>query len=221
MIPGVDRSHLNEKVPLASLVSKGIKFIFFEAIKSNGQQDQLFNSSWQEAKAIDGLYRGAYAMFDPRKDGTEQAKQFLSLGINFSAPGCIGGCVDVEDLVVFTNGQVDTELTDEANKWVADNWSIAASRLHAFLNYFKEQTGLDCVIYTYNNYMREYYHSMPFSNNPMWLSSLQATCPVRYDTGTLPLFWQWSYNWENTDMDADYFTGTQEELNTLANIQTT
>jgi len=53
----------------------------------------------------------------------------------------------------------------------------------------------------------------------MWLSSLQKNCPVRYDTAKQPLFWQWTYNWATTDMDGDYFMGTQEELNALANIK--
>jgi hypothetical protein len=54
----------------------------------------------------------------------------------------------------------------------------------------------------------------------MWLSSLQATCPKRYDTGELPEFWQYTYNWKNTDMDGDYFTGDIAALNKLANVVT-
>lgn len=219
-IHGVDRSHLNEPVKLASLVAKGIKFIFFEAIKSNGQQDQFFNASWQEAKGIEGLYRGAYAMFDPRKDGKLQAQNFLAIGIGYSKPYSLGLWVDVEDLVVFgDDGKIDQPATNAANKWVADNWQLALQRLNDFLNYVKEQTGKHCGIYSYNNYMKEYFHGHGFPNNPMWLSSLQKTCPVRYDNGILPEFWQNNYNWNNTDMDGDFFTGTIEQLNTLANIE--
>lgn len=219
-ILGVDRSHLNDPVKLSSLYDKGIRLIFFEAIKSNGEQDQNFNASWQEAKDIPGLYRGAYAMFDPRKDGKLQAQNLLAIGIGHSKPYCLGLWVDVEDLVVFgADDKIDQRATDEANKWVADNWQLCLQRLNDFLFEIKQTTGVECGIYSYNNYMREYYHSTPFPNNPMWLSSLQPTCPARYDTSLFPEFWQWTYGWENTDMDGDYFTGTQQDLDKLANIQ--
>jgi len=219
MIPAVDRSHLNEPYPLAKLVEQGIKIIFFEAIKSNGQQDQFFNASWQEAKGIPGLYRGAYAMFDPRKDGIQQAKNLLAIGIGYNKPYCVGLWVDVEDLVVFgSDGKQDDNATAAANKWVADNWQLALQRLNDMLNYLDEQTGKKTGIYTYNNYPKEYFHGHGFPDRPMWLSSLQSNCPMRYDTGELPDFWQNTYNWKNTDMDGDFYTGTPEQLNKLANV---
>ena len=213
MIPGVDRSHLNAPYPLAELAKQGNQFCFFKATQALTFIDPTFNTSWQEAKAIPDFFRGAYHFFDPRFDGTAQAKHYLSLGIDFSKPYCLRPWVDVEDLV----GSDDAE-TAQLNRWVADNWQLALQRLNDFLDYVKEQTGFDCGIYSYNNYMREYYHSAPFPNNPFWLSSLQPACPVRYDTGELPEFWQDSYTDNGTDMDGDFFTGTQQQLNQLANI---
>lgn len=219
MISGVDRSHHNDEIALSKLVGQGISFVWFKIAQWVSGEDKVFNDSWQEAKNTPGLKRGGYYFFDPRYDGIAQCKQMLSFGINFSGVGCMGGCVDVEDLVVYgSDGEVDNKLTAEANQWVADNWQLSLSRLNDFLNYFKEQTGLDCFIYTYNNYMREYYHGAKFPNNPMWISSLQATCPKRYDTGLTPEFWQYTYNWNKSDMDGNYFTGTQDELNKLAHI---
>lgn len=212
-IPGVDRSHLNSHIPLNSLIAKGIKFIFFKATQGETYIDATFNQAWQEAKAIPQLARGCYHFFDPRVDGIVQAKHYLSLGVNFSSPGALPPCIDVEDLV--GTNEADTAA---ANKWVANNWQLSLQRLNGFLAYVKLQTGKDCIIYTYNNYPKEYFRGHGFPSNPMWLSSLQATCPARYDTGKPPLFWQNSYNWQGTDMDADVFTGTQEELNKLANI---
>lgn len=217
MIQGIDRSHLNTPVKLARLIEHGVQFCWFKAYQGLSLPDNTFNANWQEAKAIPDFKRGAYFFFDPREDGTEQCKKFLSLNINFSAPGCMGGCIDVEDLVVFANGKIDDALTAKANQWVKDNWQLCLQRLKDFLAYFKEQTGRECIIYTYNNYMREYYHSPLFEENEMWLSSLQPTCPKRYDTGKLPAFWQNTYNWNGTDMDGNFFTGTDEQLNSLAN----
>lgn len=210
MILGTDRSHHNSKVSLASLVAKGVKFIWFKATQADTYEDPTFNASWQEAKGTPGLIRGAYHFFDPRVDGVEQATHFLSTGMNFASSGCLPPCVDVEDLT--------GDNATEANKWVADNYKLAIQRLNDFLWHIKDHTGKDCIIYTYNNYPKEYFHGYGFPNNQLWLSSLQKSCPNRYDTGGQPLFWQWTYNWNKTDMDGNYFNGTQEQLNSLANI---
>lgn len=210
MILGLDRSHNNAPVPLQSLVDKGIKFIWFKATQADTFRDPAFNASWQEAKKTPGLIRGAYHFYDPRVNGVAQAKNFLSFGVNFAAEGCLMPCVDVEDLT----GK-DAKV---ANQWVADNWKLAISRLNDFLIHVKEATGRDCLIYTYNNYPKSYFHGYGFPNNPMWLSSLQATCPNRYDTGMQPLFWQNTYKWDGEDMDGDYFMGSMDELKKLANL---
>lgn len=225
MIPGVDRSHLNAKIALQSLVAKGIGFIWFKASQGATYHDPTFNAEWQEIKAITGnlsgqlIKRGAYHFFNPQVDGVVQAKNYLSLGINFSTPGCLPPWVDVEDLVGYNSaGQVDDAQSAILNHWVAQNSQLAIKRLNDFLNYVKQQTNRVCGIYTYNNYPKEYFHGQGFPSNPMWLSSLQATCPNRYDVPRLPEFWQNTYNWERTDMDGNFFTGTIEQLNTLANI---
>ncbi len=216
MIQGVDRSHNNDPVKLASLVPKGIGFIYFKATQGATFKDPAFNASWQEIKAIPGnlsgqlMKRGAYHFYDPRIDGIVQAKNYLSCGVNFAVTGCLPPCVDVEDLT-------GSDAVD-ANKWVMDNYEIAISRLTDFLNYIKQETGRDCLIYTYNNYPKEYFRGHGFHDNPMWLSSLQETCPVRYDTGKLPEFWQNTYQWQGTGMDGDLFTGTMDGLNAMANI---
>lgn len=210
MILGTDRSHWNSKVALSSLVAKGVYFIWFKATQSDTYVDATFNASWQEAKNTPGLIRGCYHFYDPRIDGVIQAKHYLSTGVNFAGEGCLPPCVDLEDLTGNDAAQ--------ANRWVAANYKLAISRLNDFLAYVKEHTSRDCMIYTYNNYPKEYFHGYEFPNNPMWLSSLQANCPNRYDTGKQPEFWQNTYNWNGTDMDGNYFTGTLEDLNKLANL---
>lgn len=221
MIAGVDRSHHNSPIQLAKLVTKGVKFVWFKASEGLTYVDPTFYENWKEAKATSGLIRGAYHFYDPRVDGIEQAKLFLSLKIDFSSEGCLMPCVDVEDLVVMgVGGRVDPVATAAANKWVANNWKLAELRLNDFLDHIKTTTGRDCIIYTYNNYPKEYFNGHGFPNNPMWLSSLQDTCPKRYDTGELPALWQNTYNWNGSDMDGDFYTGTIDELNKLSNIVT-
>lgn len=213
MIQGVDRSHLNGKVPLTDLAKKGIQFIWFKATQGETYQDPTFNDAWQEAKSIIAIKRGCYHFFDPHFGGVAQAKNYLSRGVNFSTMGCLPPCVDVEDLV--GSNKVDTTTI---NKWVVDNWQLSLSRLNDFLLYVKQETGRDCIIYSYNNYLKDTFNGHTWPNNDLWLSSLQANCPVRFDNGKLPLFWQNTYNWNGSDMDGDFFMGTQNDLNKLANI---
>lgn len=213
MIQGVDRSHLNSPTPLTQLVKKGVKFVWFKGSQGETYNDPVFNSSWHEAKNTPGLIRGVYHFFDGRIDGIVQANNFISLGVDFSSIGCLPPCVDVEDLVGSNKADTDTQ-----NKWVANNWQLALRRLGDFLMHVKTITGRDCIIYSYNGYMKEYFQGHPFATNGMWISSLQPTCPVRYDTHNLPEFWQYTYRWNGTDMDGNWFTGNQEQLNKLANI---
>lgn len=225
MILGVDRSHHNKKIALASLVEKQIGFIMLKGTEALKKPDSTFDAAWQEIKAIPGnlsgelMKRGAYCFFDGRFDGVAQAKNYLSLKIDFHSPGCLCPWVDVEDLVGYNAaGEVDEAESARLNKWVADNWQVVLQRLIDFLNYIKQETGRDCGIYTYNGYMKEYFHEHRFADNPMWLSSLQKTCPLRYDKGSYPDFWQFTYNWNDTDMDGNYFMGDAQQLNKLANI---
>ena len=214
MIPGVDRSHLNSPVSLASLAAKGIKFVFFKATQGDTFIDLAFAASWKEASETEGLHQGTFHFFNPQIDGIVQAKHYTSVVGDFSGRGCLPPFVDVEDLV--GSNEADTV---RLNKWVEDNWQVAIKRLQDFLNCVKTDTGRTCGIYSYNGYMRDTLHGVKFPDNPFWLSSIQATCPNRYDTGKLPEFWQYTYNWQNTDMDGNYFTGTQQQLDLMANIQ--
>lgn len=212
-IPGLDRSHLNSRTPLANLTAKGVKFVWLKLSQGLTYKDPTFDDSWSEALKTPNLIRGAYHFFDPRVDGVEQAKWFLSHNVVWKNSGCLPPAVDVEDLV----GKDAADALVQ-NKWVENNWKLAVERLQAFLGYVQSVTGKPCVIYSYNSYMRDTLQGTKFPNNPFWLSSLQVTPPTRYDTGKLPEFWQNTYRWQSSDQDGDYFTGTQDELNYLANI---
>lgn len=220
MITGNDLSKRNDKVKLADLIKKGKQFAFCKATQADDFKDKAFDSYWAEAKPLRGpnFKIGPYMFFDPRVGGKSQANFFLSKGFNFKLPGVLPPTIDVEDLVVFNaDGTINKAATDAANKWVANNWQLCLIRLKECIETLKIASD-KVIVYTYNNYMREYYHGAPLSDCLMWLSSLQPTCPKRYDTGQLPEFWQYSYRDGGSDLDGDYFTGTQEQLNALANI---
>lgn len=224
MLKGIDISHLNSQINIPHLPAQGISFVFMKATQGLTMQDQAFQGYWHAIRAIPGNEKGElvklgdYHFFNPMVDGVAQAKNYLSRGVNYSLPGVLPPVVDVEDLV-----GSDAADTAKLNAWVPKNWMTSLGRLNDFLAYVKEQTGKDCIIYTYNNYFREYFHGHAFPNNRMWLASLQTAkqtnCPVRYDTGKLPDFWQYTWRLNNTDLDGDYFMGTQSELDELCNIK--
>jgi len=221
MIKGIDISHNNSpSINVASLPGQGLGFVWIKATQGLTLLDSMFQKYWQAAKPLRGpnFSVGAYLFFDGRFDGVAQARFYLSQGFDFSLPGVLPPTIDVEDLVVFQDGKINKALTDQANQWVAANWQMVVQRLTDCINYIQAQTGKKCVIYTYNNFPKEYFHGHGFPDNYLWLSSLQASCPVRYDTGKQPEFWQNTYRYQNTDLDGDFFTGTQEQLNQLANI---
>lgn len=221
MICGIDISHLNDpKINIPFITAQDIGFVWIKATQALTFQDPTFQDYWHEIKSIpnnengEQVKRGGYHFFDPRVDGIAQAKNYLSRGIDFTLPGVLPPCIDIEDLV-----GINASDTVQINKWVATNWKVCLQCLNDFLGYVKQQTTKDCIIYTYNNYPKEYYPGAKFTNNRMWLSSLQANCPVRYDTNQLPDFWQNTYRFNDTDLDGDYFMGTQEQLNEMCNIK--
>lgn len=209
MIKGIDISH-NNTVNWAHL-SPDVKFVFCKATQGSGFKDPLFNAYWQHLKSTQ-ICRGAYHFLTATDSAEVQAKNFLSLGIDFSSPGCLPPMLDVED-------QVPAAL----NKNITDNKSAFIKLVTDWLKIVKEATGNDPIIYSYKNFFAEYLNNTSWPNNKLWLASYQATAPGLPKGYTHFDFWQYSQygkiSGEPTggEFDLDYFNGTQEQLNTLAN----
>jgi lysozyme len=132
-----------------------IDFAFIKATEGNGDTDKYFKRNWRKAKEA-GVTRGAYHFFLATKDGTVQAKNFISQ-VRFS-PGDLPPVVDVEQ----TYG-VSKELLQ--------------LRLKAWLYAAELAYGVKPIIYTNVDFYKKYLAG-EFDDYPLWAAHyLQPTAP--------------------------------------------
>jgi lysozyme len=132
-----------------------IDFAFIKATEGNGDADMYFKRNWCKAKEA-GLTRGAYHFFIASKDGTVQAKNFIS-HVKFS-PGDLPPVVDVEQ-------------TFGVNK------ELLQMRLKAWLYAAELAYGVKPIIYTNVDFYKKYLAG-EFDDYPLWAAHyLQPTEP--------------------------------------------
>jgi lysozyme len=132
-----------------------IDFAFIKATEGNGDVDAHFKRNWRKAKEA-GLTRGAYHFFLATKDGTVQAKNFIS-NVKFT-PGDLPPVVDVEQ----TYG-VSKE--------------VLQMRLKAWLYAAELAYGVKPIIYTNVDFYKKYLAG-EFDDYPLWAAHyLQPTEP--------------------------------------------
>lgn len=206
MIKGLDISH-NNTVNWAHL-SPDFKFVYCKATQGASFKDGMFNAYWQHLKTTD-LLRGAYHFLQVGESAQSQADNFLSRGVDFSAPNVLPPMLDIEDQVpARLNAQI---IADKAAFiQLATDW----------LNIVAKETGRTPVIYSYKNFFAEYLNNQSWPN-PLWLASYQAKEPG------LPKGWDKWTIWQYTqfgqldgspsggEFDLDYFNGTVDELKAL------
>jgi lysozyme len=209
---GIDISHLNDPVNISSLPSD-IAFVWIKATQGITFQDPTFQSYYQAVKALNNVQRGAYHFFNFQDDPIAQATNFLSRGVDFTLPGVLPPMLDLEN-----------QSTAAIDQWVTDNAAQCVQNVNAWLDYVKQQTGKDAIIYTYKNYLIEYLGSASWPNNGLWLAAYQPGLPGLPPGYTTLNWWQYSESGQldgtttGGSIDLDWFMGTQEELNALANM---
>lgn len=80
-IHGIDVSRYQEAVDWPDVKAMriqniGIRFCFIKATEGNDDVDRRFKRNWRAAKEA-GIIRGAYHFFNPYRDGTSQAQNFI------------------------------------------------------------------------------------------------------------------------------------------------
>lgn len=209
MIKGIDISHNNTMN--WSKLSPDFKFVFCKATQGAGFKDPTFNSYWQYLKTTQ-LYRGAYHFLTAIDSAEDQAKNFLSLGIDFSKPGVLPPVLDVED-------QVPASLNINITK----NKKAFIQKVTDWINIVKKATGRDPIIYSYKNFFNEYLNDTSWPNNPLWLAAYQDKAPTLPKGYSYFTFWQYSQygkldgSIKGGEFDLDYFNGTIDQLNKFAN----
>lgn len=203
MIKGIDISH-NNTVNWAHLVSD-IKFVYAKASQGVSFKDPLFNSYWQYLKTT-SLFRGAYHFLTVDGSAKDQAENFLSRGVNWSAVNCLPPMLDVEDMVPAT-----------LNAKILANKPAFIQLVTDWLEIVTKETGRTPIIYSYKNFFAEYLnnHSWP---NPLWLASYQSHAPglpMGYNSWAI---WQYSQYGKISgesvggEFDMDWFNGTIDQL---------
>ncbi len=209
---GIDISHLNDPIDISNLPAD-IAFVWMKATQGTTFQDPTFQNYYHAVKSLNNVHRGAYHFFNFQDDPTAQAQNFLSRGVDFTLPGALPPMLDLEN-----------QSTDAIDEWVKQNADLCVQNVNTWLNFVKAQTGKDAIIYTYKNFLIEYLGSASWPDNGLWLASYQ-TNPPGLPPGYTKLDW-WQYSElghvdgtpTGGSIDLDWFMGTQEDLNTLANV---
>jgi lysozyme len=217
MIRGIDISDQNDAINIAGLPAD-IAFVWMKATEGITFKDPTFQGYYQAVKDdLPNVKRGAYHFFIWQDDPTAQAQNFLSRGVDFTLPGVLPPMLDLEN------------NSDQVDAWMLQNTAQCVQSVTTFLNYVKQQTGKDCIIYTYKNFLIEQLGSASWPNNGLWLAAYQTELPglpPGYDESDL-WFWQYSQYGQldgtttGGSLDLDQYMGTQDQLDALTNSQQT
>lgn len=215
-IPGYDFSSLDD-VDVTKL-PKNTGFVILRAIRQNGLEDTTFQDRYHALKnSRPEIARMGYLFFNWYKSGASQANLVLDIGINFKGAG--NGPI-VIDLEADSGSAIESYII--ANRKVciaAVNECIATFR--ASDKYGRQ----DIIIYSNNSFLRgTIAHTWP--DALFWMASYQSEIPSH--PAQPVTIWQFA-QYGRLDMtsgkdtnygsfDLNYFTGTVEQLNKLANI---
>jgi GH25 family lysozyme M1 (1,4-beta-N-acetylmuramidase) len=177
--------------PVDSEMLKGLSFAYTRVSNWDGttmSTDPNFAHNWAEIKAA-RLHRGAYWYLMPDVDAVSQARYFVDAVKKARLdPGDMLVC-DSETLT----GNVD-EVT------------------HSFCRETASLAGPHCPVIVYSN-ENVGQHLTSCTYWPYWMAWISSTPPTPSETSPWKdwTFWQWG---TVDDVDADYFHGTPEQLDT-------
>lgn len=215
-IPGFDFSSID--VLDVTKVPQGTGFVILRAIRQNGQEDDIFQSRYHTLRDNrPEIIRMPYLFFNWYNDGVSQAKALLNIGINFQHAG---------------NGPVVIDLEADSGsaieKHIMQNRATCIQSVNECINEFRSNElygRKDIIIYSNDSFLRDTIcHTWP--DCLFWLASYQRQLPT--NPAQPVSLWQYSqygkidrtvtdFTDKSGSLDLDYFIGTQEQLNKLAN----
>ena len=210
MIRGIDISHKDD-VDIASLPAD-IAFVSVKATQGADIHDPAFLDYYHALKNDrPEIVRIPYHFFDWQADGVAQAENLLSRGINFTGPGTGPLMLDLE---------ADGALGD----FVTDNQADCIQRVDDFIAHIRANCGRqELIIYSFDSFIKENLGGHTWPDTIFWVSSFQDT-PPPFLPGWHFQIWQYSQfghldgRTTGGSLDLDFFMGTMEELQALANI---
>jgi lysozyme len=171
-----------------------LQFAFMKATEGTNNTDQYFKRNWRKAKEA-GMTRGAYHFFIASKDGTQQARNFIST-VKLS-PGDLPPVLDVEQ----KNG------TSKA---------ILQQRVKAFLYAAELAYGVKPIIYTNADFYKQNLKG-EFDEYPLWVAHYLRPLAPRIERNWH--FWQHSesgrVNGIAGKVDFNVFNGDSTEFEKL------
>jgi len=171
-----------------------LRFAFIKATEGNETTDSYFRKNWRKAKEA-GMIRGAYHFFVATRDGTMQARNFVST-------------------VKLESGDLPPVLDIEQTYGVSK--TLLQQRVKAFLYAAELAYGIKPIIYT-NADFYQFYLSGEFDDYPLWVAHYLRPVEPRINRNWH--FWQHSesghVNGIKGKVDFNVFNGDSTELANL------
>jgi lysozyme len=218
-ITGFDISHYenevfkNGEIPFDAIKQNDMLFCYSKATHGGSRKDEWFDYNWQKCEEKH-LLRGCYHLFSLLDDDIDaQINNFLSLNIDYNAPGILPAVLDVEE---------DVRNFDRNNAIL--NKALIVARMRIWLSAVESATGRKPMIYTRKSFWEEVLgNPTGFEDYPIWVAYYRNEGPPR-----VPTPWQekWHF-WQYTDrgllkdagrFDLNRFNGSYEELFNMANL---
>ncbi len=176
-----------------------LSFIICKATGGITYVDPMFTSNWKNI-SDNGFIKGTYHFYYCHDDPIDQAKNYLNTVGTISS-------TDLPPIVDFEETSIDQSMSVEEIQ----------SDLIQYLDYIKQETGRNPMIYTDPNTGNHYLDNPKFAEYTLWeadyIKADQPNLPSAWK-GTKWMFWQQSDHYEinNTTNDFDLFNGSVEEL---------
>lgn len=208
-VTGIDISHLNGSISW-NTIGNEVSFVYCKASQGNTFKDPTLMSHFNKLSA-EGIIRGAYHFLTFQNTTAEQQiSNFLSCGVDFSAPGVLPPVLDIE-----------WQVPDVLNAYILPNRATCIQLIADWLSGVAAKTGRTPIIYTNRTFWHTYLgNPSGFSNYPLWIAAYQPASPL------LPPGWNEYTFWQNSgngtinsiagQVDLDVFNGNLEELKKLA-----
>ena len=145
---GIDISSYQANIDLTK-ISNDIKYVYIKATEGCDYIDPQFKNLFNKVKSTNKKY-GFYHFMSEKTDPCEQAKDFYN---TIKDTGY--SLIPVLDIENNNKGRTKAQVTD---------------RVLAFLNKFKELSGIDCIIYTYSSFEKAYLDSR-VANYKCWIAN--------------------------------------------------
>jgi lysozyme len=213
MLSGIDVSHYQEQIDWPKVRASGVKFAIIKASEGTDYVDPMFEQNFKGALAA-GIIPGSYHFFLPSLDPLKQAAHYSSVLEEVTmGRKCLPPCIDLE-----TAGATKAQMS---------------ALVGGFMQEMQRLGGRSGLLYTSPGFWSTYL-PVPVVNQyrlspspvdwaaayPLWIAHYTTGWPSQIYPWVGWAFWQYSSAGKisgiPTRVDLDYFNGSLEDLEALA-----